>query len=552
MPPRTSKRTLYRLTGIEPTTTGLLEAVDGELFEEIDGRFEEAPRLTALGVESVVIWGDIRRDEADWCEEIRATTGHDLSVPAWRPYGLLLMAIDGAAYAVGYGQGFRLIRDRVKDTGFGLSFALRAVDPDSLSGITSKVLGQGRTDITLVPGGVPVNRLGIDDFLRIVSRLGGAVAEVELTVTRASKRSVKVHGGKGLELPLAVAPEELTADVRKIAQVCRNHHPAAELEFIELVAAVKDPGLTAELDGALEDLLADARTERIAAGTPAGQFEVIEQARHYRVKVNSWEWVPFDEFDLDHVLRRASAHRAGRRLEALREGKVALFEHPDAKRADALATVPAIRFLEADVSLGSRRFHLTDDQWYEIGERYVPEILKTVNRVITPEASVRLPPWPAGYNEGDYNDRVPRDCPEEGYLCLDKHNVTNPLKTGDSFEVCDLLAADGTLVMVKKAKASSSLSHLFYQGLVAVQLLLNDADVRERFAGKVAELGGHVPPDYRPKRVVFAILLKRGRELTPNTLFAFSQAALAQAVKALESWDVDVEVVGIKTAEEGE
>ncbi|GAA2360279.1 hypothetical protein GCM10009854_44130 [Saccharopolyspora halophila] len=45
------------------------------------------------------------------------------------------------------------------------------------------------------------------------------------------------------------------------------------------------------------------------------------------------------------------------------------FEHLGAKRVDPLATVPAIRFLEADGSLGSRRFHLADDQWYEIGER---------------------------------------------------------------------------------------------------------------------------------------------------------------------------------------
>ena len=43
-----------------------------------------------------------------------------------------------------------------------------------------------------------------------------------------------------------------------------------------------------------------------------------------------------------------------------------------------------------------------------------------------------------------------------------------------------------------------------------------------------------------------AIPLKSGEQLTPETLFAFSQVALAQTVKLLEEWGVRVEVIGIE------
>ncbi|WP_097254067.1 hypothetical protein [Streptomyces sp. Ag109_G2-15] len=43
---------------------------------------------------------------------------------------------------------------------------------------------------------------------------------------------------------------------------------------------------------------------------------------------------------------------------------------------------------------------------------------------------------------------------------------------------------------------------------------------------------------------MFAILLKRGTQLTPETLFPFSQVTLAQTIKLLVPWKGTVEVVG--------
>jgi uncharacterized protein (TIGR04141 family) len=51
-----------------------------------------------------------------------------------------------------------------------------------------------------------------------------------------------------------------------------------------------------------------------------------------------------------------------------------------------------------------------------------------------------------------------------------------------------------------------------------------------------------------PTKVVYAILMPKGRELTPGTLFPFSQATLAHAARILGRYGIDVEVVGIPPA----
>jgi uncharacterized protein (TIGR04141 family) len=136
-----------------------------------------------------------------------------------------------------------------------------------------------------------------------------------------------------------------------------------------------------------------------------------------------------------------------------------------------------------------------------------------------------------------------------GYVCLDRQGVRDPLGTGSTVEICDLLGPDSELIHVKRASGSSPLSHLFAQGLVSAQSLLFSPDARERFAAKVKELGRGrtIRSGFIPAKVVFAILLKKGDPLTASTLFPFSQVTLAHASRILQSHQIDVEVIGIES-----
>jgi uncharacterized protein (TIGR04141 family) len=72
----------------------------------------------------------------------------------------------------------------------------------------------------------------------------------------------------------------------------------------------------------------------------------------------------------------------------------------------------------------------------------------------------------------------------------------------------------------------------------------------ERFVGTAATLphGRILAADFKPTKVVYAILLPKGKQLTPDTLFPFSQATLAHAARILGTYGIDVDVVGIPAA----
>ena len=65
--------------------------------------------------------------------------------------------------------------------------------------------------------------------------------------------------------------------------------------------------------------------------------------------------VPTDDIDLDYVLSRARVQRDGTCVAALREGTVTLYQHSCADRADEIWTSSALRWIEVEVLLDSRR-----------------------------------------------------------------------------------------------------------------------------------------------------------------------------------------------------
>ncbi|MEU1481716.1 TIGR04141 family sporadically distributed protein [Streptomyces sp. NPDC005760] len=541
---RTSKRTLYRLRGVPPNADAMFDALDADQLERAHADFDVPENL---GVPAILVTGSFEQPVASWCDEIFRTTGIEVSRPVNRSAGLLMLAVDGEVYAIGYDQGFRLVPDRLKDHRFGLSFASRRVDPAKIRDLVSHTPGGGRTDITLIPGGASVWSLGVVEHAQIVRRLGGHLDDLPLTISRGNPAKLSsAEGGAGLRLRLGVEGADLVADIRAIARVLREERPSPELEFVEHVVPVDEPGLLTRLEAALDDLLAQEPEGRIRVAVPADHWDDYAAARAFSARINSSAaGRSTDDFDLDYVLCRARIQRAGTRVAALRNGTVTLYRHSRADRADEIWTSSALRWIEAEVSLDSHRFFLMDDHWYEIDQEYLETTRRHVERLITDSPSVDLPPWVLGEKERAYNASVPDQRP--GYVCFDRDNVQTVLHRGNGVEICDLLSPDDVLVMVKRAKGSDALSHLFSQALVAVQTLRNSPEGRERFAEKVAAArkGRGLPEDFRPSKVVFAILLKEGTDLTPDTLFPFSQVTLVQTARTLEAWGVQVEVVGI-------
>jgi uncharacterized protein (TIGR04141 family) len=468
---------------------------------------------------------------------------------------MLLLGVDGTAYAMSYGAGHLLIPDELKDLRFGLRFLIRRLDSDQVRDmVRRRPNSRGRTDSTVIAAGAPAWMLGNAENVEIIRRIGGRARDLEVTFSSRDKRPVNVEGSVGIKMRFGVEGEALIADIRECARVCREEDPDPALAFIDWIQPVADAVIAAGLDAELEELLArtaDAVAARLVPVVPTKVLEYYGQAHGFTIQIGHARPVTVPALELECFLRRTRLQRPGERVKALRSGRVYLNADDDGD--DVLDSAPAIKWLEASVPMGPERYFLMDGEWFEIGADYVRTSRDVIGRLFSATPSVALPPWSLAANrtEYDYNCYVAARSGGQ-ILCLDTNRgVRDPLGARSPLEICDLLGPDNELVHVKRAEGSAPLSHLFSQGLVSAQsLLYGPTAVREQFAAEVARLGrGRVLPDgFTPKKVVFAILMDNGKELSPDTLFPFSRVTLAHVGKILGTYGIEVEVLGIPAA----
>jgi uncharacterized protein (TIGR04141 family) len=346
---------------------------------------------------------------------------------------------------------------------------------------------------------------------------------------------VRINGSVGLDVRLGVLPVDLLGDIRAVAGVCSGRAPDPLLESIENIAPVADTAITSQLDADLDEVLSwsdDEAAGIVSPVVPMTQMDGFQSAHSLAVKIGSARRL-VDQLDLHEFLRRTRLQDPGARLEALRRGYVRMFADTDG--TESLGGSSAINWIEAALSVGPRRFFLLDGTWYEIAASYLTAMRACIERLLGRIPSLDLPKWDLGGDEKRYNEHVQDVRP--GYICLDRDPVRAGLHREHGFEACDLLGPGNELIHVKRARESSPLSHLFSQALVSAQALAASPDARAIFTAKVHAhpKGRDLPADFQPKKVIFAILLKNGENLTADTLFPFSQVTLASTARELES-----------------
>ena len=555
--PRTRQATLYRLASeVRGTREEMFDAYDTYVSaRKLDEMGADIQFLDVGGVPAIWIGIQDVNDTASWCADAAVTTGLELAYTDCRSSGVLLLGVDGTAYAMSYGAGHLLIPDELKDLRFGLRFLIRRLDSDQVRGLVRRrPNARGRIDSTVVAAGAPAWMLGNAENVEIIRRIGGKAKDLKLTFSSSDDRAVNVEGSVGLKMPFGVEAQALVADIRECARVCREEEPDPALAFIDWIQPVADSTTVAGLDAELEELLARdalALAGRLVPVVPTEVLEYYGQAHSFTIRIGHARPVTVAALELECFLRRTRLQRPGERVKALRRGRVYL--NADNDGDDVLDSASAIKWLEASVPMGPERYFLMDGDWLEIGAEYVRTSRDAIGRLFPATPSVVLPPWSLAANrtEYDYNCYVAARSGGQ-MLCLDKNRkVRDPLGARSPLEICDLLGPDSELIHLKRAEGSMPLSHLFSQGLVSAQsLLYGPAGVREQFSAEVARLGqGRVLPDgFTPKKVVFAILMDNGKELSPDTLFPFSQVTLAHAARILGTHGIEVEVLGIRAA----
>lgn len=123
----------------------------------------------------------------------------------------------------------------------------------------------------------------------------------------------------------------------------------------------------------------------------------------------------------------------------------------------------------------------------------------------------------------------------------------------DRVELCDILKKDGMFIHVKKRGRSSTLSHLFAQGVTSTELLLNDEEFLKDAAKLVSSHGksfvAAVPTALGARdkiKVAYVVLSRSKRKDRPFGLPFFSLVSLQAATRTLSNAGIKVYVREVK------
>lgn len=195
-----------------------------------------------------------------------------------------------------------------------------------------------------------------------------------------------------------------------------------------------------------------------------------------------------------------------------------------------------------------RLYVLIEGRWFEVSPTLAERVDNFTSRL--GHAPLALPSSTRGEAEADYNRRLALAAGGDR-LCLDGE-ILRPEGATSGLEFCDVLTSDGTLLHVKRKSRSSTLSHLFAQGVVSATTLLGDAEFRVRLREVIAAMTGGaahrwsdlIPgADQQPARDNFRVsyvVIANSRKPGNDWLPFFSKLNLMQSARALQNLGIDV------------
>ena len=408
---------------------------------------------------------------------------------------VLLIEAAERLFAVTFGQGRHLLDLESYEQDFGLKVVLNTVAPNQLKSVDAKTIEETtlhtRRDASRDSS---FAAFGLDvsrDLLRAVT---GTPQDETL--------AHRLTGSDALGIWTRAALPDVPALMERLLTAYGSEDYKQHFDFVDFLRPEKDPARLRQLEQMLVDALNDREIDDAHMAAP----EVLDPLDLVGFRFSSQ-----DENDQAHPDPRISAYLDSRKDEVVVDNDL---------------------------------YVLTGGDWFRINVDFKQRVYDYVDEL---DRRAGLPPADADTSEDDYNVKAAAALDA---VCLDKKLVFDG--GPDRMEICDVLTRERGLIHVKQRGSSSTLSHLFAQGINSAQRLLQDSEFR-RQAREVVEqedatfadvLPADRPRDPSAYEVTFAVITRSTRD-SPLTLPFFSVVSLRSAAMQLRGFGFRVSVAEV-------
>lgn len=441
--------------------------------------------------------------------------------------GLLVLKCDERFFALTFGYGRGLLDQSKIVRQFGLKTVLNAIDPAQIRSLDTKTF-----EDMVVARNMQASRSTTLSTFEV-----DAVRDILRAATGEPKDDTlgsRVSGADSIVLNIGTTVGDLTTVCRDLLAAYSADSYKESFGWVDDLAQVVDAPTIAQLD---EQLVAELRASD-TGHTHLAMPEVLDWQEVDKFKITGTRDTEYDDLDLDAYLEQLP-RIDDLTLQKLKSRRVQV-KFARSSEWDTRWTV--YQCLVSEQRTDDGLFALIEGRWFKISDSLAERVDEYTSSLSN--SSITLLPAYVGESEEDYNLRLAGEDAEHR-LCLDAKLVLAEGATS-RIEVCDVLVDDRTLVHVKRKSRSSTLSHLFSQGVVSMTALLHDAAFRARVRDLVSEQvpdqtgwDDVIPPpttalDRDAFTVSYVVLVNSTRQGTDWLPF-FSKLNLMHAVRTLRA-----------------
>jgi len=483
---------------------------------------ERIPLRGDLPFEAILLVRRPHLKRPDWLSFLEAGTAgpFDGGFRTATAGAALLLRTEGRVFTLTFGFGRGIIKSDCFVRDFGVKVVLNAVDPSRIKSVELRAVDT----MTLQTRQQASKETGLESY-RVDTRqdlFRGLAGKA-----RSEDFAVRMEGSDALSITSRIEFDDLAEKCAGLLSVYEEDGYRDAFPFFDRLRTVRDPDEIQALEDRLNAELEVGRLERMHLAPP----EVVDTAN---VSGFAYSHAGPDhrELDVRAMLDELSARRRSGSVDAsyLRQHDVFVTYREVGQRHEAWTAFDCLNF---ETEIDGNLYVLNNGDWHKVDGDYVQEVASRLQDI---PACTDLPRAAFDQDEDAYNDAL---CAQVNGALLHKKTVkADGART--PVEVCDVLTPDRRLVHVKPLSDSSRLSHLFAQGMVSAELLLNSKSFRRETRAKLddccPELASLIDLDVmRPRdyEVVFAVM--GGREQGwPQSLPFFSQVNLADTATLLQ------------------
>lgn len=532
-----SRTTVYRLQKLED----LKSAIRRQYVDEYG--FTETS-MTIEGRKALLVTGSMRKQRVAWTERLSTIVGEVVNEGNVTAAAVLIIRDEDngdTAFAMTYGMGYQLLDQAKIDPGFGIRIAARTISPEEIRSITRTELDyRSKTDRSSIPAGDVLRGFGIGDYGEIITRLS---ARARLPSLKVGDKPITVRAADSLSVPIGSTAQTLVSDLDAIAEALKSD-AKPELRDLEQFVPVKNPELIKDLDSQLNSALTAANPKRLALGWPHEKLDDNGTPSSHKMSgTGKRKVMPVDDLpELDGIVNTLRAKNENNPLDAAKSIKIQLFRDADGEEPIS-APIPAKHWLMFEVNQDGKRYCHMDSRWYAMDTDYAQRLQQHVKDLFARPGVAKMPVWNVGScpDESAYNKMAAQRL--QGIMLDRKLIKTTQHPRG--FEACDIITPSGAFIHVKHTPKSSAASHLVAQATVATDALRYDEEARESLQKRIdAAVGGKKGYAARPKLIVLG--MARNKDVTPNSLFSFTQVTIAKLDASLSEAGITVTIAPIK------